>query len=511
MAFLQGSVIDKTVQPMTREEAVELFECERLKVSEHGSTKGRQLREFFAGANDLFILTLGGINADGSDGSNDCTDAILDATESIVTTEPSIAFRWNKSGRVETKRRVFNCIKTGLGFPSIKNDEKNTEQLVKYFNVPEEKAREWALVLCMSPGVTGRRGTQKTRSEGGSDLYPAKLLEIALNDGFDGFFTDMQLGPNTGDAKKFKKMEDVWDALKMQSRFAIDLTIRSKDVGRVLEGKYLCCPFISSIDDGCVEKGMDANELAEIPNPWHNLIGGNIVVVDSLAAIQKLIFEDKKYTMEELLTALANNWEGHEEMRLDFWNAPKFGNDDPYVDEIAQRYYDMMADEFKRVRTYSGTYPLPLGQSVAGYIVNGPKTGATPNGRHAGEALDDGGISPYMGCDRKGPTAVLKSVAKIDTTKYKGMLLNQRMAPEMMSSDAGFDLWLSYMDAWHSMNIDHVQFNVISSDDMRQAQKEPEKFPDTIVRVAGYSAKFIDLARYSQDTIIARTEHDLRN
>ena len=507
----KASVIDKSAQPMTREEAVELFECERLKVSEHGSTKGRQLREFFAGANDLFILTLGGLNADGSDGCNDCTDAILDATAAIKTTEPSIAFRWNKNGRVETKRKVFENIKLGFGFPSIKNDEKNTEQLTKYFNVPEEQAREWALVLCMSPGVTGRRGTQKTRSEGGSDLYPAKLLEIALNDGFDSFFTDTQLGPQTGDASKFESIEDVWEALRAQTRFAFDLTIRSKDVGRVLESKYLCCPFISSIDDGCVEKGMDANELAEIPNPWHNLIGGNIVAVDSIAAMQKLIFEEKKYTMEELMTALKNNWEGHEEMRLDFWNAPKFGNDDPYADDIAQRYYDMMADEFKRVRTYSGTYPLPLGQSVAGYIVNGPKTGATPNGRYGGEALDDGGISPYMGCDHEGPTAVLKSVSKVDTTKYKGMLLNQRMSPEMMNSDEGFDLWLSYMDTWHSLGIDHVQFNVISQEDMKEAQVEPEKHTDTIVRVAGYSAKFIDLARYSQDTIIARTEQDLRN
>lgn len=509
--FYKASVIEKAAQPMTREDAVELFECERLKVSEHGSTKGRQLREFFAGANDLFILTLGGTNADGSDGCNDCTDAILDATESIVTTEPSIAFRWNKNGRVETKRRVFNCIKKGFGFPSIKHDEKNTQQLIKYFNVPEEKAREWALVLCMSPGVTGRRGTQKTRSEGGSDLYPAKLLEIALNDGFDGFFTDMQLGPKTGDASQYKSIEDVWEALRAQTRFAIDLTIRSKDVGRVLESKYLCCPFISSIDDGCVEKGMDANELAEVPNPWHNLIGGNIVVVDSLAAIQKLVFEEKKYSLEELLTALKNNWEGYEEMRDAFWNAPKFGNDDPYVDDIATRYYAMMSDEFKRVRTYSGTYPLPLGQSVAGYIVNGPKTGATPNGRHGGEALDDGGISPYMGCDTKGPTAVLKSVSKVDTTTYKGMLLNQRMSPEMMNSDAGFDLWMSYMDTWHSLNIDHVQFNVTSSDDMREAQKEPEKFPNMIVRVAGYSAKFVDLASYSQDTIIARTEQEVTN
>lgn len=507
--FYKTSVIDKTAQPMTRDEAQELFECERLKVSEHGSTKGRQLREFFAGANDLFILTLGGINPDGSDASNDCTDVILDAAESIVTTEPSIGFRWNANGRIETKRRVFNCIKKGFGFPSIKHDEKNIEQLMKYFNVSQEMARDWALVLCMSPGVTGRRGTQKTRSEGGSDLYPAKILELALKNGYDDFFSDSQLGPETGDAAQFKSIDDVWEAFRQQLRFAFDLAIRAKDIGRMMEAKWLPCSFISSIDDGCVETGINAMELAEIPNPWHNVIGGNIVVVDSLAAIKKLVFEEKKYTMAELLDALNNNWEGKEEMRLDFWKAPKFGNDDPYVDSIARDYYNMIADEFSRVRTYSGTFPLPLPQSVAGYIVNGPKTAATPNGRHAGEALDDGGISPYMGCDHNGPTAVLNSVSKIDSSRHKGVLLNQRLSPSMMNSEAGFDLWMSYMNAWHSLKIDHVQFNVTSTEDMLAAQKEPEKYSDTIVRVAGYSAKFIDLARYSQDTIIARTVHEL--
>jgi benzylsuccinate synthase len=507
--FYKTSVIDKSAQPMTHEDAVELFGCERLKVSEHGSTKGRQLREFFAGANDLFILTLGGLNADGSDGCNDCTDAILEATAKLKTTEPSVAFRWNKNGRVETKRKVFDCLKTGLGFPSIKNDEVGIEQLMNNFNVPEDKANEWALVLCMSPGITGRRGTQKSRTEGGEDIYPGKLLELALSKGYDNFFTDMQIGPKTDDPRKFTSMEDVWEAFRQQTRFSIDLALRAKDVSRVLEAEFLCCPFISSLDDGCVEKGRDASDLAEVPNPWHNMNTGNICCIDSLAAMQKMIFEDKKYTMDQLMDALEANWEGHEEMRLDFWNAPKFGNDDNYVDTVGQQYYDMMADEFQRIRTYSGTFPMPLAQSVAGYIVNGPKTGALPNGRHGGESLDDGGISPYIGCDTQGPTAVLKSVAKINNKRYKGMLLNQRLDPSIMNSEAGFDLWHAYMKTWHSLGIDHVQFNVVSTEELEEAQKEPEKYTDTIVRVAGYSAKFIDLARYSQDTIIARTEQDI--
>ena len=507
--YYQNSVIKKIHQPMTREQAQELIECERLKVSEHGSSKGRQIREFLAGANDLFILTIGGTNSDGSDGCNECTDVILDAAESIVTTEPSIGFRWNEKGREETKRRVFNCIKKGLGYPSIKNDELNTSQLVNYFGVPEEKARDWALVLCMSPGVTGRRATQKTRSEGGSDVYPAKCLELALSDGFDSFFSGMQLGPHTGNPKEFKSIEDVWEAFRKQLRYAIELILMAKDIGRVMEVRYLCCPFISSIDDGCVEKGMDANELTEIPNPWHNIVGGNIVVADSIAAMKKLIFEEKKYAMDELIDALQTNWEGKEDMRLDFWNAPKFGNDDNYVDSIAKEYYNLIAEEFKRNEVYSGTYPLPLAQSVAGYIVNGPKTGATPNGRKAGEVMDDGGVAPYLGCDQKGPTAVLKSVSKIDHTKHKGLLLNQRLSPSIMRSDKGFDLWHAYMKTWHSLGCDHVQFNVVSTEEMKKAQVEPGKHPDLLVRVAGYSARFTNLTKYSQDSIMARTEHEL--
>ena len=329
--YYKMSVIEGSGQPMTREEAQELFECERLKVSEHGSTKGRQLREFFAGANDLFILTIGGLNADGSDGCNDCTDAILDAAASMKTTEPSIGFRWNAKGRTQTKRKVFECIRKGMGFPSIKHDENGINQLMNYFNVPEEKANEWALVLCMSPGITGRRGTQKSRTEGGEDIYPGKLLELALADGYDHFFTDMQLGPKTGDASRFESIDDLWEAFQLQTRYSIDLALRAKDISRTLEATYLPCPFISSLDDGCVEKGMNDTEIAEVPNPWHNMNTGSTCVIDSFAAIQKLVFDEKKYTMEQLVKALQANWEGCEEMRQDFWNAPKFGNDDDYA------------------------------------------------------------------------------------------------------------------------------------------------------------------------------------
>nr|QWJ88493.1 BssA [uncultured bacterium] len=506
--YYKTSVIDKAFQPMTREEAQELVECERLKVSEHGRPAGRWVREVLPGANDLFILTIGGTNGDGSDGCNDMTDVILDAAESIRTTEPSIGFRWNSKGRSETKKRVFNCIKAGLGYPSIKHDELNVAQLVNKFGVPEEQARSWALVLCMSPGVTGRRGTQKTRTEGGSEVRVIKCLELALGDGFDYSLTNKQIGPHTGDPTRFQSFEELCDALRKQLSYAINLAIRAKDISRTMKARYLQCSFISAIDDGCVEEGADAISLAEIPNPWHNTIG-NICTVNALAALKKLVFDEKKYTMEELLKALRANWEGYEEMRREFWNAPKFGNDDDYADEIARRFYDLTAEVWGEVKTYSGYAPLPLGQSVATYVHMGPRTGATPDGRKQGEVIDDGGISPYMGTDKKGPTAVLKSVSKVDASKHKGLLLNQRLSPQIIKGEKGFEIWLSYMNTWYDLKCDHVQFNVVSTEEMHAAQEEPEKYQDLIVRVAGYSARFVNLTRFGQDTIIARTVQEL--
>ncbi|KUO72241.1 MAG: glycyl radical enzyme [Desulfosporosinus sp. BRH_c37] len=502
--YYKVSVDEKSFQPMTREEAQELVECERFKVSEHGSCKDRGHREAFPGSNDLFILTVGGKNRDGSDGCNDMTDVILDAAVSTMTPEPSIVFRWHPKGRMETKARVFECVKAGLGFPSIKHEDVNYAQMLKWGATPEQ-ARDWCLVLCMSPGLCGRRATQKVRTEGGGSHFTGKCFEIALYDGFDASFSNIQQGPHTGNAEEFETFEQLWEAVRKQNEYAISMTIRNKDVTRILEQRYLQIPFVSSIDDGCVEVGKDATEYVEIPNPWHNIIL-NIIAGDSLVAIKKLIFDEKKYTMKELLTALKANWQGYEDMRQEFWNAPKWGNDDDYADEIITKYYDMLADVYNRVTTYSGASPMPLGESVGHYFGVGAKVGATPNGRLHGEAADDGGCSPYMGCDQKGPTAVLMSVSKINSRRFKGMLLNQRLSADLMRSEKGLDTWLDYMDTWYDLDIDHVQFNVASTKELKAAQAEPEKYPDLIVRIAGFSARFVNLSTFVQDTIIARTE-----
>jgi benzylsuccinate synthase len=266
-------------------------------------------------------------------------------------------------------------------------------------------------------------------------------------------------------------------------------------------------PFVSALDDGCMELGIDANELSEQPNGWHNPIT-TIVAGNSLVAIKKLVFDERKYTMAQLMDALKVNWEGHEEMRQDFKNAPKWGNDDPEADDLIVRFYEeIIGGEMSKNTNYSGGPVLPVGQAVGLYMEVGSRTGPTPDGRLGGEAADDGGISPYMGTDKKGPTAVLRSVAKVQKNQ-KANLLNQRLSVPIMRSKHGFDIWHAYMDTWHDLNIDHVQFNVVSTEEMKAAQREPEKHHDLIVRVSGYSARFVDIPTYGQNTIIARQEQD---
>lgn len=512
--YYKASVLDKSFQPMTHQDAVEWVEMERLKVSEHGAGKSRFVREVLPGANDLFILTVGGTNADGSDACTDMTDAILEGARRIRTTEPSIMFRYSSKNREKTLRLVFGCIRDGLGYPSIKHDEIGTEQLLEYGQysrtgngATRDEAHYWVNVLCMSPGLAGRRKTQKNRSEGGGSLMPAKMLEITLSNGYDWSYADMQLGPKTGDAKDFKTFEDLWEAMRKQYQYAINLCIRVKDVTRHIEGKFLQMPFVSAIDDGCMEFGMDANTLSEQPNGWHNPIS-TIVAANSLVAIKKLVYDDKKYTMEQLTEALKANWEGFEAMRKDFKNAPKWGNDDDYCDLIVKDFYeDIIGGEMRKITNYSGGPVLPVGQAVGLYMEVGSRTGPTPDGRFGGEATDDGGISPYMGTDKKGPTAVLRSVAKVQKNQ-KSNLLNQRLSEPIMRSKHGFDIWHAYMETWHDLKIDHVQFNVMSTEEMRAAQREPEKHQDLIVRVSGYSARFVDIPTFGQNTIIARNEQE---
>ena len=215
--------------------------------------------------------------------------------------------------------------------------------------------------------------------------------------------------------------------------------------------------------------------------------------------------------MGQLLEALKANWEGYEKMRKDFLKAPKWGNDDDYADDIAKWVFEKSVEIFKENKMvgWEGGISL-ISQSVATYVLYSAVIGAQAFGRRHGEVLHDGGVSPYMGMDKKGPTAVLNSVAKLPHSKMKGNQLNQRLPVELMrESEKGFDVWTAYMKTWHDLGIDHVQFNVAKSEDMVCAQKKPEDWDHLIVRIAGYSARFTSLTQMAQDSIIGRTVQGL--
>jgi pyruvate-formate lyase len=506
--YYRRSVIEKDCQPMTREECVELVEEERLKISERGIAKGRAYRTGQPGANDLHILTIGGTDAQGRDLSNEVTKLYLEAALNVTTPEPSIMLRWHSGLDPEVKRLTFECIRRGFGFPSIKNDALNKWQLEYYFDATHEEASSWAVQLCMSPGITGRRETQKSRSDGGGELLQTKCLEMTFTDGFDYTFSNAQAGPHTGTPDNSWTIDDVWDAYRKQVAYAINHLQKNKDVTRWVEARWLESPLLSLIDDACMEKGVGALADRSRSNPWMNTLSLSDHA-DSFAAMEKLIFDEKKYTMDELVKALRANWEGYDEMRRDFIACPKWGNDDDYVDKWGERILHMYFEEMHKNVNYNGKRPLPLPQTVALFSSLAPQTGPIPSGRRHGEVLGSGGIDPYMGMDKKGPTAVLKSVAKANHREMKGCQFNQRLSHELMRGEKGFALWSAYMDAWNELDADHVQFNVFKTEDLRDAQKEPEKYPDLLVRVAGYSVRFTSLAKLTQDAIIARNEQQL--
>jgi pyruvate-formate lyase len=246
------------------------------------------------------------------------------------------------------------------------------------------------------------------------------------------------------------------------------------------------------------EKGM----------PWVN-DPGIVDCVDSVIGLKKLVYDDKKYTMEQLLTALKANWEGYEDMRQDFINAPKFGNDDDYADEIAKRTYAMVADEMGKVIDINGASPMPSGLVVTLMFQLADLTGSLPNGRKLGDPLADGGINPYAGFDRNGPMAAVLSASKIDSQKQKANVFNQKFTPSSVEGESGLKKFQSYIETAMDLGLDMAQFNIVDAATLRAAQTEPEKHSNLVVRVSGYNARFVELHKFVQDTIIERTEYEL--
>jgi len=506
--YYHGPWYDKDVnidKRLTKEEAMDLVGEFLIRAYETGAFAPRWTREGLQGITGTWVWTLGGVDKEGNDACNDLTTAFLQAARQVRVANPTFSFRWHPQVKDEVMRECYECIRQGLGYPNMRNDPVLIANLMHWYKHPIEEARTWATQSCMSPCPTTKHGTQPMRMASAT-ANSAKIIEYALFNGFDPVLK-MQMGPETGDARKFTSYEELYEAWKKQMRWLMDILVRTVNLGRVKDPEFFGRPFLSATYERSVESGLDAlSPEGERGNCWVTWFTW-VENVDSLAAIKKLVFDEKKYTMAQLVEALETNWEGKEEMRLDFVkNAPKWGNDDDYVDQIMVQAFKDIAEHSWEMKCPSGN-PWPvLPENVSGNIHYANVVGALPNGRRLGDALYDGGISPGPGLDKKGPTAVLKSCSKFNhVTDVRAALLNQRLSPSQLQGEKGYQLWKNYIKTWAELGLDHVQFNVVDDKTLRAAQKEPENYQELIVRVAGYSAHFVDISRKTQDNIIQRT------
>jgi formate C-acetyltransferase len=486
---------------ITREEAVELLQLLWVKFHELGLIYSPTLTSAYGGVASLQAITLGGVDEDGNDITNEMTYLVLETAERMRTPEPSIALRYHDGTPDELLSQATDVIRTGIGYPSLFND-KALLPLLERWEVPLKDARDYAVTGCVYIEIPGKNIVRRAY---GAMILPLALW-YALNQGKHPA-TGEQSGAPTPDPLSFKSADDLMAAYLEQVGFFFDRLCRIENTCQTLYEKYLPRPYYSALIDGCIEQGKDCRKWT-YPSPVTDfcVILGPSNVADAIAAVKKNVFEEQTVTMEELLAAMRANWVGYERVRQLMIHAPKFGNDDDFADEIAAEVHHRTAEVMGQSRNRFGFGCRGDGSGISVTYGAGAVVPATPDGRRDGEPLSDATLSPVFGTDQKGPTAVLKSASKISTKKTYNHLLNQKFLPAFLAGDMK-PVFMSYLRSWGDLGISHIQFNVVDRETLLDAQKHPEKYPDLLIRVAGYSAYFVDLSKGLQDSIIARSEH----
>jgi len=500
-------LLDKT---LSREDALGLMEEFLLHVDEMGRPLPLHRRQTLQGANYLGTYTIGGVkHEDGTDACNEVTMLILDAMDELRLNHPDFKFRWHPDVDQRIYERVLELVRSGLGQPSVKNDPVVIDGLMEHYGFTLEEARSWAVIGCISPGPTINWGTVRRDAWG---TAPIKFLELALNNGIEVTapkeLVGKQVSITTGDPRSFTSYEDFFEAFRKQYAHCMKVSARVKTISEHFNNELCKRPLASCLFKRSLESCRDIMDTPEKSMPWAN--DPSIVdSVDSLIAVKKLVYDEKKYTMDELLKALKANWDGYEVMRQEFLNAPKFGNNDDYADAVAVHTYDMVADEMSKVKDYTGMSPMPSGLVITRMWLLAERTGAMPNGRRFNEPLADGGINPFSGFDKNGPMAAIVSASKIDARKQKANIFNQKFSPSSIEGKAGLKKFKDYVTASMNMGLDMLQFNVVDAATLRDAQNHPEKHSNLVVRVSGYNANFVEMDKYVQEAVIKRTEHSL--
>jgi len=333
-----------------------------------------------------------------------------------------------------------------------------------------------------------------------------KLVELTLNNGFDRR-TGEQVGLETGDPESFPDYQEFFKAFQRQVKYFVDIKIRGNNIIERLYAKYMPVPFLSLLIDDCMDRGVDYNAGGARYNSSYIQGVGLGTVTDALTSMKYNVFDQKKISMKDMLKALADDFSGHEKLRQSLLKeTPKYGNDNDYADGVMKDVFEVYFQSIDgRPNTKNGTFRINLLPTTV-HVYFGSITGALPDGRNATEPLSEG-VSPVQGADRKGPTAVMKSAGKIDHIRTGGTLLNMKFTPQLLSDDSGIVKVTHLIRSYFRMDGHHVQFNVVTAQTLREAQKFPDKYRHLIVRVAGYSDYFIDLSTELQNEIIRRTEH----
>ena len=485
---------------LTRESARELLECFWVKFNNQPAPPKVGVTAAESGTyTDFCNINTGGLKPDGSDGVSEVTYLILDVIDEMRLLQPSSNLQLSRKNPDRFLKRGLEIVRKGWGQPSIFNADMVVEELLRQGKSLED-ARCAGISGCVETGAFGKEAYILT-----GYFNTAKVLELTLNNGYDPR-TTKQIGIRTGDPRAFASYDELFQAFRKQLRHFIGIKIRGNNVIERLYTEYMPAPFLSTLVEGCIASGRDYNSGGPRYNTTYIMGTAPGSVTDSLSAIRYHVFDRKTIGMADLLDALTRDFEGAEELRLRLWNkSPKYGNDDDYADGILAAVFDAFYDEINgRPNTKGGYYRVNY-LSTTCHVYFGSVTGALPDGRKAWEPLSDG-ISPSQGADRHGPTAVIKSAARMDHARTGGTLLNQKFTPSLVEGEEGLDRLARLVRGYFKLDGHHIQFNVVTAETLREAQREPEKHRDLIVRVAGYSDYFCDLTPALQNEIIARTE-----
>ena len=484
---------------ITYEEALELLCLLRFKDMELNRTSGKMNRKKNAGFAKWHNFLIGGVKEDGTDATNDISYMLLEAALITRTPHHTITLCVADSTPHDLIMKGVECQVAGLSMPAFISDASYTNFFTMH-GVKIEDAREYAITGCLDANLPG-----KSRTGPVPMTIMTMIFDIMRHNGW-GARTNQMVGIQTGDFTKFQSFEELWEAWRKQFEYCISAVTERNNVEIKITQEILPDPFRAALMQNGIESGKDIWCRHDIPfdNTASVCSIGMVNVGDSMAAIKKLVFDEKKYTMKQLYDALEADWVGYEDMQKDFLAAPKYGNDDPYVDKIVADLYKMLADYVVTKPTITGGTTVPCGISITSHQPGGLLTGATPDGRKAGTLLADGTMSPMQGRDVNGPVAVMKSALNIDQDPWQATLLNMKFDPNNLKTKEDHEKFAALITTYLKNGGKQVQFNVVTQETLIDAHEHPEAHRELLVRIAGYSAYFVQLNNEMQIEVINR-------